>query len=119
MHIAAATAGDAQRAELTYRWLTTQEIGPRRVDAQTTWLEVRPVTGRKHQFRVQLAAAGHAVLGDRKYGGRRTFGSGIALHARRLVVEHPVAKTPVEIEAPLPAVWRACGGGGANSPERY
>ena len=65
------------------------------------------LTGRKHQIRVQLADAGWPVVGDRKYGSRRAFPLGIALHSRRLAFEHPVRKTRLEIEAPLPAAWKA------------
>jgi 23S rRNA pseudouridine1911/1915/1917 synthase len=75
-------------------------------------LEVRPLTGRKHQIRLQLSHAGFPIVGDRKYGSRRQFPAGIALHSRRLVIEHPVSKMQLEIEAPLPAAWqRFCEGG--------
>jgi 23S rRNA pseudouridine1911/1915/1917 synthase len=74
-----------------------------------TLLEVTLETGRKHQIRLQLAERGHPILGDRKYSGTRPFPAGIALHARRLVLEHPVRKTPLEIVAPLPAAWREYG----------
>jgi len=73
-------------------------------------LEVEPVTGRKHQIRIQLARRGHPILGDRKYGSRRRWPSGIALHAKRLVVVHPVGGEPVAIEAPLPPSWRGVAG---------
>ena len=49
---------------------------------------------------------GFPVIGDRKYGSKRRFADGIALHARRLVLTHPVRQTPLEITAPLPAAWR-------------
>jgi 23S rRNA pseudouridine1911/1915/1917 synthase len=68
-------------------------------------LEVRLETGRKHQIRVQLARRGHPILGDVKYGAHEPFPAGIALHARRLVVEHPTQHTPVEVTAPLPESW--------------
>jgi 23S rRNA pseudouridine1911/1915/1917 synthase len=61
-------------------------------------LEIRPETGRSHQIRVQLAAAGHPIVGDRKYGSRQPFADGIALRAVRLRFEHPVKKTPVTVE---------------------
>ena len=115
MHIAGPSAPDAQRAELAYRTLADEPGAPRLSDrAWATLLEVRPLTGRKHQIRVQLAQAGFPIVGDRKYGSRRDFGAGIALHARRLVVEHPVLKTPVSIEAPLPVAWRGFLVGGAR-----
>jgi 23S rRNA pseudouridine1911/1915/1917 synthase len=69
----------------------------------TTLLEIKPQTGRSHQIRVQLAASGHPIVGDRKYGARRPFPGGIALKAVRLTFEHPVRKVPVTVEAP--AEW--------------
>jgi 23S rRNA pseudouridine1911/1915/1917 synthase len=71
-----------------------------------TLVEVRPLTGRKHQIRVQLSHAGFPVLGDRKYGAARAFESGIALHSRRLVVVHPVTKMEIAFDAPPPTSWR-------------
>jgi 23S rRNA pseudouridine1911/1915/1917 synthase len=67
---------------------------------ETTLLEIRPQTGRSHQIRVQLATAGHPIVGDRKYGSKRPFPGGIALKAVRLTFEHPVRKIPVIVEAP-------------------
>ena len=72
-------------------------------------LEIRLETGRKHQIRVQLAHRGFPIRGDRKYGGRLPFSPGIALHARSLELTHPVRKTPLRLEAPLPGSWRKCG----------
>jgi 23S rRNA pseudouridine1911/1915/1917 synthase len=70
---------------------------------------VRLETGRKHQIRVQLDHIGAPILGDRKYGSRQPFPAGIALHARRLTIDHPVRKETLELVAPLPALWRKCG----------
>jgi 23S rRNA pseudouridine1911/1915/1917 synthase len=67
--------------------------------ADSTLLEIEPRSGRSHQIRVQLAAAGHPIVGDRKYGSKRAFPDGIALRAVRLVFEHPVRKVPVCVEA--------------------
>ena len=83
--------------------------------ADTTLLELTPQTGRMHQLRVQAAARGHPVVGDALYGSARPFGPAaelprdrvIALHARRLVFEHPFRKIPVELEAPVPDYWGA------------
>jgi len=69
-------------------------------------LEITLETGRKHQIRLQLAARGHPIVGDRKYGSKRTFPRGIALHCRRLVLKHPVKKTTLELVAPLPDSWK-------------
>ena len=87
----------AKEARLRYRRLET--IG------NNSLLEIELETGRKHQIRLQLGQRGHPVLGDRKYGSRREFPVGIALHARRLVVTHPVKDERLELEAAVPSVW--------------
>lgn len=97
MHVTTASASDAQRAELNYRTL--------KFTKGNTLLEVELLTGRKHQIRVQLADAFAPIVGDRKYGSRREFPHGIALHSRRLEIMHPVRKEPLVIEAPLPPSW--------------
>jgi 23S rRNA pseudouridine1911/1915/1917 synthase len=73
----------------------------------TTLLEIRPTTGRSHQIRVQLAAAGHPIVGDRKYGSKHPFKEGIALRAVRLTFEHPTTKLPITVEAPADWPWSA------------
>lgn len=66
-------------------------------------LEVRPVTGRTHQIRVQLSSMGCPIVGDNKYGYPRGSSKGsICLHARSLVFIHPVKKEKIRIEAGLP-----------------
>jgi 23S rRNA pseudouridine1911/1915/1917 synthase len=95
-----ATRG-AREARLRYRHL--------RGVARGSLLEIELITGRKHQIRLQLAARGYPVWGERKYGRGLPFASGIALHARRLVVEHPVRKERLELTAPVPPAWRALG----------
>jgi 23S rRNA pseudouridine1911/1915/1917 synthase len=105
--IAAADAEGAKEAVTAWRVL--------RRDADATLLELTPKTGRMHQLRVQAAARGHPVVGDALYGSTRPFGPAaelprdrvIALHARRLVFEHPFRKVPVELEAPVPDYWPA------------
>jgi 23S rRNA pseudouridine1911/1915/1917 synthase len=72
-------------------------------------IQVVPRTGRKHQIRVQLAHRGYPIVGDRKYGSRAGFAAGIALHARQLVLDHPVRHVSLELVAPLPAAWRNLG----------
>ena len=78
-----------------------------------TLIELKPLTGRMHQLRVQAAANGHPVLGDELYGSRQPFGPPaelprdrrIALHARRLSFRHPTKAETIEVEAPLPNEW--------------
>jgi 23S rRNA pseudouridine1911/1915/1917 synthase len=85
-------------ARLRYR---TMEEGRDR-----SLVEVELETGLKHQIRVQLAAMGHAVLGDARYGAKeRLPGRAIALHARSLTFEHPVRREPVTVTAETPAGW--------------
>ncbi|MBL7859455.1 MAG: RluA family pseudouridine synthase [Cyclobacteriaceae bacterium] len=91
----------AQRSELSY-----QVIG----NAVGCWLlEVRPVTGRSHQIRVQLASMGCPIKGDLKYGDDHANEDGsICLHARQLHFIHPVKKDAVVFTAPLPpsGLWK-------------
>ncbi len=71
-------------------------------------VECRLVTGRTHQVRVHLAAAGHPVLGDRLYGGPESDDTGRPLlHAASLALPHPVTGDRLEVTSPLPADIRA------------
>ncbi len=118
MHVTGADVSGAQRAELTYRALRPEEEIPIESSLpalpfshssrlfSNSLLEIRPLTGRKHQIRLQLSHVGFPIVGDRKYGSSRPFATGIALHSRRLVIEHPVSKMQLEIEAPLPVSWQ-------------
>jgi RluA family pseudouridine synthase len=78
----------------------------RRRLAHAWLLEARPRTGRKHQIRVHLAAAGQPILGDVLYGGAsRLSGERLPrplLHAASLELKHPVTGAPMKIESPLP-----------------
>ena len=95
------TQPGAKQARLAYRRLDVLH--------GNSWLEVELQTGRKHQIRVQAADRSHPILGDRKYGSHRSFPAGIALHSRRLVVDHPVRGEPLALEAPIPGAWHAFG----------
>jgi 23S rRNA pseudouridine955/2504/2580 synthase len=58
------------------------------------WVELQPHTGRTHQLRVHMAAIGHPIVGDGKYGGQDAFLTGgisrkMHLHARRIRIDHP------------------------------
>ncbi|MFO0808486.1 MAG: RluA family pseudouridine synthase [Gemmataceae bacterium] len=69
-------------------------------------VELRPLTGRTHQLRVQLAHRGHPIVGDFKYGSEEPFPAGIALHARSLTFLHPTRHDPITLTADLPRSWR-------------
>jgi 23S rRNA pseudouridine1911/1915/1917 synthase len=64
-------------------------------------------TGRTHQIRVHLKAAGHGLIGDVTYGWKadprlpRQPGR-VMLHAEHLVVTHPVTGRMLDLRAPLP-----------------
>ncbi|HXF72592.1 MAG TPA: RluA family pseudouridine synthase [Actinomycetota bacterium] len=74
---------------------------------RATLLEAAPRTGRTHQIRVHLAAVGHPILGDARYGGggedaRRLGLSRPFLHAAGLSFVHPRTGERVRLEDPLP-----------------
>lgn len=97
MHIVGPRLPGAKRARLSYRRLKTT--------GADSLLEVLLATGRKHQIRLQLAERGWPILGDRKYGSDRRWPAGIALHARRLAIVHPVKGDRLALQAPLPEAW--------------
>jgi 23S rRNA pseudouridine1911/1915/1917 synthase len=72
-----------------------------RRDRSTTSLEIDLETGRKHQIRVQLAHAGHPIVGDSRYGARLPWPKpGIALVAYRLRFRHPTQDRELCFELP-------------------
>lgn len=71
--------------------------------ANTSRVELEPVTGRTHQLRVHMAAAGHPILGDALYGG----GAGrdaerLLLHASVLSFAHPLGGQRLSFESAPP-----------------
>ncbi|HEX5364026.1 MAG TPA: pseudouridine synthase [Gallionella sp.] len=69
-------------------------------DSDISRIELEPVTGRTHQLRVHMMAAGHAIVGDRLYGGREA--SRLMLHARSLSFAHPVGGEPLALASEPP-----------------
>lgn len=77
-----------------------------RAGNRACWVELQPFTGRTHQLRVHMAAIGHPIVGDGKYGGKDAFLTGtisrkMHLHARRLRIEHPDGHN-LDVKADLP-----------------
>jgi 23S rRNA pseudouridine955/2504/2580 synthase len=79
--------------------------------AEHSLLDVTIKTGRTHQIRVHLSHAGHAIVGDPKYGdfeANRVIARGalkfdrMFLHAKRLAFTHPATGQEIELLAPLP-----------------
>jgi len=69
-------------------------------------VELIPVTGRTHQLRVHMAAIGHPIIGDGKYGGKKAFLNNVNnkmhLHARKITLPEFLGKKDFTIEADLP-----------------
>ena len=82
-----------------------------RAGSTAAWVELQPFTGRTHQLRVHMAAIGHPIVGDGKYGGQQAFLTGtisrkMHLHARRLIIDAPANKKGerdnIDVTAELP-----------------
>ena len=81
-----------------------------RAGNRAAWVELQPLTGRTHQLRAHMAAIGHPIVGDAKYGGAEAFLTGgisrkMHLHARRLKVDAMDGK-PIDLTAELPDHFR-------------
>ena len=72
-------------------------------------LELQLETGRKNQIRVQLAALGHPIVGDSKYGANTGSARRLMLHSCELSFKHPVSGAPMKFvsapPAPMSARW--------------
>jgi tRNA pseudouridine32 synthase/23S rRNA pseudouridine746 synthase len=69
--------------------------------ADTTRVELEPVTGRTHQLRVHMAAIGHPILGDALYGDSRSAPR-LLLHAAKLEFSHPLTGKPMHFASEPP-----------------
>ena len=83
------------------RWRVIDRAGNR-----AAWVELQPLTGRTHQLRAHMAAIGHPIVGDAKYGGAEAFLTGgisrkLHLHARRLRIDAP-DRGKIDVTAELP-----------------
>lgn len=82
------------------RWQVVERLG------NYTLLQFQLLTGRTHQIRVHAAQIGHPLVGDRVYGSGRNIGvnlPGQALHAWKLIIEHPLSGETIVSIAQIPA----------------
>lgn len=73
---------------------------------EVSLVELRPKTGRRHQLRVQLSSRHCPIVGDRLYGSRLPFPTGIALHSSRLCIDHPSTGQRLAFRADWPPAWQ-------------
>lgn len=87
-----------QEARLRYRTLSG--------DGEAALVEIELLTGRHHQIRAQMAALGHPILGDLRYGASAPLPEKqIALLARELGIFHPTQKKWMTFRSPVPKGW--------------
>jgi 23S rRNA pseudouridine955/2504/2580 synthase len=103
---------------------------------RTSWVALRPITGRTHQLRAHMAEIGHPIVGDGKYGTNRQTNEGdgwgaqlggevsrkLHLHARALDIPHPAdPDRRLRLTAPLPEhmarTWSLLGWAPDDAPE--
>ncbi|MGD9638198.1 MAG: RluA family pseudouridine synthase [Alphaproteobacteria bacterium] len=89
---------DGKKAVTYYNVIST-------AGTKAAWLELLPLTGRKHQIRVHLAAIGNPIIGDGKYGGKmdipQQIDKKLHLHARAIKISG-FAKKDIDVIAPMP-----------------
>ncbi len=107
---------DVQQACTHFRTLARHELplsGERFVTTRCARVELRPLTGRRHQLRRHMKHIAHPMLGDATHGKgplNRAVAALIGmqrlwLHALTLSLEHPVTGAAVRIEAPPGPEW--------------
>lgn len=74
---------------------------------EVSLVELEPITGRRHQLRVQLASRGCPIVGDRLYGSRLPYPlpGCIALHATQIELAHPTKAGSLILSARWPSQW--------------
>ena len=91
---------DSKFGQLTFKKIQTLE--------KYCKVEVNLITGRHHQIRCNFSEIGYPILGDLKYGSKRSNkDGGIYLHSREIDFIHPVSKKKINIKAdpPMRGLW--------------
>ena len=91
---------DSKFGQLTFKKIQTLE--------KYCKVEVNLITGRHHQIRCNFSEIGYPILGDLKYGSKRSNkDGGIYLHSREIDFIHPVSKKKINIKAdpPMKGLW--------------
>jgi 23S rRNA pseudouridine1911/1915/1917 synthase len=94
------TTNDARKGKLAR---TTYKVLKQTKDFSL--LEIDLLTGRKHQIRVHLAAIGHPVVGDPRYGKERKARDRLALHAGSISFAHPFSGEPLTFTTKVPVYF--------------
>jgi 23S rRNA pseudouridine1911/1915/1917 synthase len=93
---------NSHKSELIYKVIQSSE--------RYHLLEIELFTGRFHQIRSQLSAIGSPILGDLKYGYKRSSPDGsIFLQSYHLSLNHPITKQATNFEIEMPVLWRKYG----------
>ena len=109
--------GPRKQAVTTWRALATTTVPialGKYPEQRYALIEASPLTGRYRQIRKHMHHVSHHIVGDTSHGRgdhnrlwRMHFGMHrLLLHAWRLRLDHPLAGTRLELEAPLDATWQ-------------
>jgi len=104
MHQKLSSAKDPKAARAELRYSVERSL------RGASLVRVELLTGLQNQIRVQLAAVGHPVIGDRKYSPEEASESRItrvALHAAYLQFTHPRSGEIITVECDLPPDFRS------------
>ena len=82
-----------------------------RLAHKASWVSLKPVTGRQHQLRAHMDILGNPIIGDPKYmrgehGLMGAIPNQLHLHARRIMLPHPITGNTLDVSAPLPEHMR-------------
>ena len=79
-----------------------------------TMVDIEIKTGRKNQIRVHMKELGNPILGDKKYGDKKSASNRLMLHAKRLIIINPITKKKMKFESETPKSFGLIFEGGNN-----